>query len=313
VQDAQAAPSGAAVSRSHGRTVGRWLSTQVATAAILVLMVAAGLIALGGSRFVRQAQTETGIPAIKATHVVNAPEPTDTELMRATITTVPRLTSWVALERTVLDPGKAITLGRGQDRGEGPVVLRVESGTLTLQADGSIQVLPSGSGHARDVAPGTESALQAGDQAFAPSGVVTHWRNDGTTPVSVLDAAMASYTSGWFTTAPGITYDEILGEYFYVPPKPPFDIAVRRITLPPGTTLAVDATPGLEMLQVESGSLIALDPVPGTTAPPFAFDAGTMENRNFRPGRVFRSADNSPVTMLVMTIAPAETATPPPT
>jgi hypothetical protein len=122
-------------------------------------------------------------------------------------------------------------------------------------------------------------------------------------------------TSGtlWQTEVAGRSYDELLGEYGMTPPTPPVTVTVRRMTLTGEETLAVDAVPGLEMLRVETGQLVAVDPAPpGTIAAPYAFEKGTAAQSNFRPGRVFRSADGAPATLLLMTITPAAAATPPP-
>ena len=145
--------------------------------------------------------------------------------------------------------------------------------------------------------------MGAGDQGFAPSGVVTRWRNEGIAAVSVLGAGIRSYT-GCCHDPYGEEYDEILAEYRFMPPAPPIELTVRRVTLQPGETLAVDAMPDLELLSVESGSLVALDAAsPEKPARRSVIDEGTVEQGNFRPGRIFQSAESDPVTMLLLSIA----------
>jgi hypothetical protein len=290
----------------------RWVATQLATAALVLLTLLAGYVALERAGFGRETHPVLGIPAIESPVEELAPSADEsTIVLQSVIESIPPAASWIGIERTVLDPGTEITLGRSRDRGKGPLIFHVESGELTLRADSGIQVTPAGTASAVDIPPETDVTLSAGAQGFAPSGAVTRWRNDGTTPVTVLNAGITSYSYGWEGPADGVSYDEIVAEYSFVPPELPFELTVRRLTLQPSATLPVDAVPELEMLWVEAGHLLAVDAAtPTRTARSVPFDFGTAENGNFRPGRVFRSADGAPVTLLVLTVTSAVDSSP---
>jgi len=284
--------------------VWRWATHSMATAALVLLTLLVGYVAIGGPRLGRGDEPVLGIPAPESPSVALALEGVEnTFLLQGTVETLPAMAAWVGMERTVLDSGTETTLGVRQERGEGPLLFRVESGVLSLHADGPVQVTRVGTTDAIDVEPETDIRLSAGDQGFAPFGVVTRWRNEGLAAVSVLSTGIRSY-AGCCSVPYGEEYDEILAEYTYMPPAPPFELMVRRVTLQPGETLAVDAMPDLELLSVESGTLVALDEAtPEKPARRAIIDEGTVEQGNFRPGRIFQSADSDPVTMLLLSIA----------
>ena len=285
----------------------------MATAALVLLTLLVGYVAIGGPRLGRVDEPVLGIPAQESPSVAIALDGVEnTILLQGTAETLPVLASWVGMERNVLESGTEITLGIRQERGEGPLLFRVESGVLSLHADGPVQVTRVGTTDAIDVEPDTDIRMGAGDQGFAPFGVVARWRNEGIAAVSVLSAGIRSYT-GCCSVLFGEAYDEILAEYTYMPPAPPLELTVRRVTLQPGEVLAIDAMPDLEMLSVESGSLVAVDAAtPEKPARRAIIDEGTVEQGNFRPGRIFESADSDPVTMLLLSIAWKDGSTTPP-
>jgi hypothetical protein len=309
-------PSSAVARSAQQEAIGRvrWVSVQFATALLLVLTLLVGYVAFDGSHLGRENERRLEISAPESSQTAPAPiSDKDRILLQGTIDAFPDLAYWVGIGRTVLDPGVEFTHGRGEVRGDGALLLGVESGALTLTADGPITVTRAGATDPLDIPLGTAVTLDVGDQGFTPTGVATHWRNEGATPVSVLETGVMTSGLDWETTLAGRSYEEIIGEYGSVLLHPPVQMTVRRVTLSRDATLAVDATPGLEMLSVEAGNLVAVDAAaPGTPATPFAFDDGTVMQGNFRPGRVFRSADGAPVTLLLMTITQADSATPPP-
>jgi hypothetical protein len=294
---------------------GPWISTQLATAALLLLTLAVGYVAFGRSHLARTTHETQELPALIASPATATPGPNEGAIvLQVTIASLPPLTSWAGIERTTLDPGASWTRGRKQDLGEGPTAYVVESGALTIQADGPTTLTRAGTAAPTPVAAGTDVTLQTGDRGFAPAGVISVWRNTGADPVRVLDAAMTtpSTSLGWASSSQnGVNAGSLVEEAQFTKPHTPIALILSRVTLQPGETLAADAFPGLEMLWVESGTMVAVDTTSSGTAPPFAFDKGSKRQGSFRPGRIFRSADNQPVTMLVMTLTPAETATSP--
>ena len=292
-----------------GRQRPRWAAfafAQLATAALVLLTLIGSIAVLRGSLRPGHEEQSVFVPALDATADAGIPAAEKGEvLLQRTFDVVPSLASWIGIERVALDPGAEMTLGRGQDFGEGPMVYRVETGSLTIQANGPIVVTPAGAQAPVDVAPGTDTVVHAGDALFTPAGVASRWRNDGTTPASVLDAGITTPGSGWAKGFQnGVSEETLIDEPRFTAPDPPVVMTVRRITLQQGETLSVDALPELELLWVESGQLVAVDTAsPSTAATPFAFDKGSVMQGSFRPGRVFHSADDAPVTLLVMMIA----------
>jgi hypothetical protein len=303
-------PLGTGRIRSTGRSggmAGNWALTHLATAALLLLTLLAGFAALRGQYTGGSDERGIGIPAPESPSGALAPGlRAETILLQETFDEVPRLASWVGLERVTLAPGAEWTRGRNQDLGEGPLLFGIESGSLTLKAEGPMTVTRSG-GAPATVAAGTEVVLNPHDRGFTPSGVVSRWSNTGAVPVSVVDAGITTSGTGWGRIPADIIYDELVAEYQFRAQTMPLAATVHRVSLKPGETLSVDAVAGLEMLWVESGNLVALDRAEAeTSAAPFAFDKGTKEAGNLRAGRVFQSADDEPVTLLVMTIIPAD-------
>lgn len=315
--DERASTGGAQTDRiSPARSLGRWVSTQLATAAILVLTLAVGYVAFSRAHVNRGDEPLPGIPVLVASPATMVPEANESQMVvQATIDALPPLTSWAGIERTTLDPGASWTRGRSQELGEGPIMYVVESGTLTIRADGPTTMTRAGSNAPATVDPGTEVTLQPGDRGYAPTGVISLWRNNGADPAIILDAAITtpSTSLGWSSSSQnGVNSGSLVEEAQFTAPQTPITMTLSRVTLEPGETLAADALPNIEMLWVASGTMTATDTTSSGTAPPFAFDKGSTLQRSFPPGRIFRSADDQPVTLLVMTITPAETATPAP-
>jgi hypothetical protein len=286
---------------------GRWALAQLATAALLLLTLLAGFAALRVFPYRGGDERAIGIPAPESPSDVLAPELGDnTILLQGMFDEIPSLASWVGMERISLAPGAEWTRGRNQDLGEGPLLFGVESGALTIEANGPVAVIRQ-DGTPTTIAPGEDVTLNPGDRGFAASGIVAQWRNTGTVPVSVIDAGITTSGTGWGRIPGAVTYEQLVAEYQFKAQALPLAMTVHRVTLKPGENLATDTIPGLEMLWVESGNLVALDHTEAeTSVAPFAFDKGTKEAGNLRTGRVFQSADDKPVTLLVMTITPAD-------
>src|SRR4029079_17550072 len=101
-----------------------------------------------------------GVPALVASSTAPAPEANESEVVfQATVDRLPPLASWAGIERTTLDPGASWTRGRNQDLGKGPIMYLVESGSLTIRADGPTTVTRVGSNAPATVDPGTEVTL----------------------------------------------------------------------------------------------------------------------------------------------------------
>jgi hypothetical protein len=96
----------------------------------------------------------------------------------------------------------------------------------------------------------------------------------------------------------------VIVEEFIPTPSRPVVMSVYQITLLPEARLRVDSVPGLEMLKVEAGRLVAVDvDADGNPLPPGPLGQGTGSLGSFPPGRVFRSANDRPVTLILVTFA----------
>jgi hypothetical protein len=162
---------------------------------------------------------------------------------------------WASLQRITLDPGEAEDAS--QLVGDATVLFAVESGQLVVEASGSVTVT-HGIGNER-TAPVTESTgttiqLGVNDQLFAPAGVTMTRRNDGSDPVIMLELRIATLEQ---THRPeNVHYLRLISDkVLNSPPAAPAELAVQRVELLPGESLAIGEFPGLQMLVVESGSL----------------------------------------------------------
>jgi mannose-6-phosphate isomerase-like protein (cupin superfamily) len=290
----------------------RWALAQLATAALVLLTLLGSFVALRAPlRFTDPDTRPAIIPAMDDNAMVSAVGTparerlpsgmADTILMQGTFDALPSKANWAGIQRITLAPGAEWALGKRENEGEGPILYFVESGALTVNADDPIYVTRAGEDHAGPVAPGTDVVLRAGDQGFAPSSVTSRWRNDGSTPVVILDAGITAYT--WSRLPDGVTQLQLIGEWPFEPPQPPVMVTLRRVTLQPSDELLVDALPGLELLYVESGRLESVD---GDDAKPIYVEIMRRQTvpQPFPAGRIFRGRGSEPVTLLVMTISP---------
>jgi hypothetical protein len=273
----------------------------VATAALVIFTLLASVVAVaalhGWSDVLVPAPLLSRIASLAPRlPVPNAPSAvaTDTVLMRAMVDTVPAEAGWASIDRTILPPGAGWAFDAND--GEGPLLYRVESGQLTIRAEGPIAVTRGGASQAHPFAPGTDVVLDPGDQGFTPSGVASRWRNDGDNPAVILDARIMTLRES--PPPAGISRYSLVYHSSFTPPSSPFVFTVHQVTLPPGAALRVDAVPGLRLLAIESGYLEARDP---RRPDGFRVVNGAGADREFPPGRVFQAAGEDPVTLLLMT------------
>jgi hypothetical protein len=230
----------------------------------------------------------------------------DTVLLHGAFAAMPQTASDVQLYREVLDPGAVYPRGKSENTGVGPWLYRVETGALTIQTDGPMTVTRAGTDTPISVAPGTEIVLHAGDMGQTPTDVTSRWSNDGSVPVQILDFGITSVASA---QPPGVTQTVIADESRVRPwdAPAPITVTVRRVTVDPGTSFTAADVPGLELLQTETGKLVAVDAVgAGTPENPFDLRRGSGDARSFPPGRVFRNPSADPVTLLLVTFAKSE-------
>lgn len=227
----------------------------------------------------------------------------ETLLLQASFDTFPADPLSAEIERWVLQPGVETPMGTYESSGEGPSAYLVEAGTLTVLSDGPLAVTRAGTATPVTEREPVEIELQTGDRGFAPSGVTSLWRNDGAIPVRVLEAKFIR-GDRFSPAAAGVLSYTVVNESPMARPDHPIVMTVFQITLQPGADLTADAIPGLEMLKVEGGRLVAVDvDEAGRSLPPVVLGQATRALLSFPPGRVFRSGNDQPVTILLVTFA----------
>jgi hypothetical protein len=291
-------------------------TTSLATAALVLITLVGSLVAFGGPllRGLREARQ---VFAPDSAETSLAPGPAgDTILLQGTIDEIPPGAFWAMVERVTLAPGAERPLGTPAGEGEGAMLYLVESGELTISADGPISVTRAGEDKPTTVAPETEVVLRAGDRGFTPYGIGWSWRNAGSVPLVAMDTWIAAW--GAVTSPQGVSYDGIFDMQLNRTPMPPVTMTVRRQTLAAGEQLVPSQVPGLVGFYVDQGMLQIIDASDGGQ-PSTSFSIPTHNGRMFGgtgykavpPGWTLQSAGSDPVTLLIWTMSnpnPLETA-----
>jgi mannose-6-phosphate isomerase-like protein (cupin superfamily) len=241
--------------------------------------------------------------------------PKDTILLQGTFDEVPSDASWAGLERATLQPGAIRPLGKHENEGEGPMLYRVESGELTITADGPVTVTRAGEKTSTTIPPGTDVVLRADDQGFTPSGVTSRWHNEGRTPVVVLDAAVTTYGAG-----PGsggqdpndVDLVELIEQWPINAPATPVTMAVHQQTLAPRDRIVPSHYRGLAGFYVEGGPIHVIDD-DRSGSQPQTFDVPAGNGRVFGGSGytsvptswTLENAGGDPVSLFFLTITDA--------
>ena len=136
-------------------------------------------------------------------------------------------------------------------------MLTVESGSVTGQAAGPLELTPAGATRPTPVPKDTDFVLNPGDVAYIPYGFTSHWRNDGTVPASLLDAGV-SIPATSSVQGTGVTEETppIAGwPNTFVMPEAPVEMTVHRMTVDPGGSLPAAPGPGLHLVGLDAGEL----------------------------------------------------------
>jgi hypothetical protein len=244
---------------------GRQWMTSLATAALLLLTLVAGYLAFGGALRPRpQDDMLAAIPAIVGTPAgsPSAGLTQETILFQQRIEEIPDEPGWTGVERYSFAPGETWSFGKVGGATHGPMLYRLEVGTMTVRAATPFTVTRAGAS-ATEALQETDIVLAPGDVVFLPYGVAAEWRNAGTAPAQVLAAGIA--LRGMQTKPTQYYYNVYPHDW----PPAPVEFTLRLLALPPGEHMPIAAEPGMAYLGVESGGLtiVWIDQATPTGAP----------------------------------------------
>ncbi len=293
----------------------------LATAALLVLTLIGGLLAVIGPQRLLDPEQRSIIPAITGTPEQALPAGVIADVvLRATIAQLPssERTHQLALYRVELAPGAAERAGGHANTGVGADLFTVEAGQVTVEAVSPVMVTRAvaNSPAAPSLAqPSRVVVLDVGDQVYVPSGVSYRRRNHGLIPASLLGFSIGTIgdTVHTWSLPAGVTY--VHGLPYTLPdtfPAAPVEATVHRLTLAPGAELAIRDLPGLELVAVEAGALDLVYAKPRTPATPeraFTIHAGSgAETFGRTPEQaVLANRGSEPLVMLTASVVPAGT------
>jgi hypothetical protein len=267
-----------------------------AAAALLAMILTSTLIALWAAI--------SQVPERNVARLVLAPGVTDENLLlQARFDDVPDGVLHAAVRRWVLQPGAGVTVGQLEASESGAAYL-VESGSVTISPDSAIPLTRAGAVTPTMAPEARSTTLHPGDRMFLLPGVNAQWQNDGEHPVRLLEATFASRDVQ--AQPAGILLYPVISDGSTSHLKGPIVMTVMEFTLRPEGVLPAASIPGLVMLKVESGRLMAVDVDPaGTPRPAGELGQATQFLGSFPPGRRFRSSNDEPVRLLVVTIGEA--------
>jgi hypothetical protein len=236
----------------------RWPLTQIATAALLLLVLAGSVYLFGPQRPGRHDDVPVAIPAVEGTpEPAVLVSPTGTQNASPSVSATPAASgavlalaagvadelpaepSLLAIYRSTYRPGGRV----GLELAEGPNLLFVESGTLTYQADHPVIVMRAADGTTpgeREAIPAeTAFALHGGDAVVIPMGAKVSRHNAGDEPATELGAmlegtflgSVGGASSSGLIDTPIITFH--ISDAHVLPPAP-VTIALSHLTLQPG-------------------------------------------------------------------------------
>jgi hypothetical protein len=312
---------------SPPRRRGRWVLTQLATAALLLLTLAAGFAAI------RQHPPEAPdegrwVPALVRALEAAPGDIEDTPLIEASFSPeeLPGGEKEATYYRLVFSPGASLPyLGsvfcgcRSETITAGVGVEVVQTGVYTLRLEAPLRVQRAGSSHPSEEIPaGREVTLAAGDAVIYPDYAAPgDIRNAGNEPVTIIGVSITA-TEGSGTRlrqlppevrASLLTHSVARDWEAFAPG--PLNVALRQVTLPPESSIGPYAPVGLQAMWIESGA-IARNFLPvGETTPrgkPLTHVAGNTIPF-VRPSSGVRelltSTGKEPADLLVLIIEPA--------
>jgi mannose-6-phosphate isomerase-like protein (cupin superfamily) len=211
----------------------------------------------------------------------------------------------VRLARLIIAPG----VSEAEAGMLGPLLLAVETGTLTVRVLGPAVLARGGASdggpQATTVPSGTAAVLGPGDGLVLPPGTHHVVQNGESAPAVVLALAFLPEGAGTFDTAwpwvgsSGIAAQLLADGTVADLPPAPVGIAVGRLTLAPGEGLAADGPAVPRLIVVEAGSL----QLATTGEPPAVLAPGQGAVIPHTSGLSLRNVGGGPLVALLVTIA----------
>jgi hypothetical protein len=312
--------------RHTTRQIGRWALTHLATAALLVLTLTAGLAAIWAGSAPRDDAGNHRPGLVRAAEVAPG-RVIDELLFEATFT--PEALTVGGIEtiyyRVTLPPGISLPYLAGPSCVRrvdvvtaGVGVELIQSGTYALQLDTPFEVRRGGAASEVEKVPaGAEVVLAPGDVATYPDytgqGTI---RSAGDEPVVIVGVAMVSI-EGLGVPAPrlpiGVKAEQLTHSVdtdWWSQPGQPLAVNLWRLELPEGASVGPYEGTGLEALLVERGVISRGFLRAGENAPnhiPLLYRAGRSTSfMGPTPGvrRVVANVADEPAVLLALSIEP---------
>ena len=237
-------------------------------------------------------------------------------MLLARVGGVPANAYYAQLDRATLSPGASWTIGAGRNGlagslgGPGAWAWLVESGDLTVAADGPVAVTPLLSQTSADQTGAF--TLHLGDQASALVGPPVALRNDTANPVTLLVASLSQHAR---TELPsGVAVDQLVSAFIADPPAGTVELSVQRTVFRDGGSFAGPEPGGLVYLAAESGAFDlswdlrgtpAANANPGATPPRLVAPAWVVAGDPAHPLATIANPGPGKSTLLRFAVAPA--------
>jgi hypothetical protein len=310
------------------RRRGRWVLTQLATAALLLLTLAAGFAAIR-QRPPQAPDEGRWVPAlVRALETAPGGGISDTPLIETSFSPeeLPHGEKVAIYYQVTIPPGASLPYLAGPfcschsrqiSAGVGAEV--VQSGVYTLRLEAPLRVQREGSTRPGEEIPaGTEITLTEGDAVIYPDYAAPgDIRNTGNEPVTLIGfAIIATEESG--TPLPSLPAgvvatlltNTVAPDWEAFAPGP-LNVALRRVTLPPESSIGPYAPVGLQAMWIESGAIARNFLPAGETTPrgrPLTHVKGST-TPFVRPSSGLRetlvSTGKEPAELIVLIIEPA--------
>lgn len=304
-------------------------------AVLVIVLIGTALAARTTPNSGQVAAQEAGSPAAGTPAAGTGATPLSEVLFQATLESLPEPPAFIRLVRITLQPGASVPAHTHP----GPEFMRIESGTLTVEARGETviaQAGPNGQTQAARIAPTNQPfPLQTGDQIVYPAAVPFTFSNQSQQPVVLLAAVVLPAGSQrppgaqWVDGTPGPDAYQgvtslILGDAIAQAwPPSPLTVRIERLALAPGEPIPAQGGPvvlsvelgtfGFALVggnfQVSSGGVMPqVNATPGTA---YILNPGDAV---FFPGgmtEVPRAESEGVLVLLRMSIVPANVGAPP--